>query len=248
MLFVLCHAKKSAAPLGGSIIRKVAPVLHRHIIKESSIKKQVTTMIRRNDGYSLTELMTVIGIIALVCGIALPAAISWVPKYKQSSGARDVMAAFEKARMLAIKHSSYVLVENDLENNTVSVSLCTDDNRNCVDPDDSRNVLNNKLKTILKTKMPSGIRLEIPTSAYASLYLSSSKRFENIAEDVPHFRFSKEGYPVDAATSQGDLVRGSIAVSRGQNERDTDKLVFISSGGNVKIKNPDPSDGELKNE
>ena len=201
-------------------------------------------MIRRNDGYSLAELMTVIGIIALVCGIALPAAVSWIPKYKQSSAARDVMAAFEKARMLAIKHSSYVLVEGDLVNHIVTVSLCRDANRNCADPSDPRKVLTNDLKTMIRTEIPSGIRLEKPASDYASLYLPSSKRFENVEDNVLHFRFSKEGYPVDAATSQGDLVRGSIAVARGLNEKA--KFVFISAGGNVKIKNPDPSDGELK--
>lgn len=209
-----------------------------------TITQQVNIMIRRNDGYSLAELMTVIGIIALVCGIALPAAVSWIPKYKQSSAARDVMAAFEKARMLAIKNNSYVLVEQNIQNNTISVFLCTDDNRNCVDPSDSRRVLESALKTVQRYKMLSGIYLKEPAITFASLNLSSSKKFVNI--DRPHFRFSKEGYPVDAATSQGDLVRGSIAVSPGN--KFADKLVFISGGGNVKIRNPDPSDGELKNE
>jgi Tfp pilus assembly protein FimT len=222
----------------------MAPVLQRVIIKESSINKQVMIMIRRNDGYSLAELMTVIGIIALVCGIALPAAVSWVPKYKQSSAARDVMAAFEKARMLAIRNNSYVLVEQDIQINSVSISLCTDSNRNCVDPDDSRKALLSGLKTVQQYKMPYGISLKEPNSAFASLNLSSSKKFTNISR--PHFRFSKEGYPVDAATSKGDLMRGSIAVSPGS--KFADKLVFVSAGGNVKIKNPDPGDGELKNE
>jgi hypothetical protein len=137
-----------------------------------------------------------------------------------------------------------VLVECDLQSNTVAVFLCTDDNRTCVDPQDSRYAYLDKLKTIQQFKLPSGIRLKEPANLFASLNLSSSKKFVNISR--PHFRFSREGYPVDAATSQGDLMRGSLAISPGNTSED--KLVFISAGGNVKIRKPVTSDGELKNE
>jgi prepilin-type N-terminal cleavage/methylation domain-containing protein len=222
---------------------QVASVLHFKWARggNAMITSQVDNMIRRNDGFSLPEMMTVIGIIALVCGIALPAAVSWLPKIKQGSAARGVMAVFEKARMLAIKRNSYALV--DLQGNTISVYLCTDEKRNCTDPGDARSVDLTKLKTIYQYQTPSGVSLKEPNNVFASLNLTSDKKFTNIS-DRPHFRFSKEGYPVDAATRQGDLMRGSIGVSPGS--KFEDKLIFVSAGGNVKIKRPDDSDGELK--
>ena len=200
-------------------------------------------MPRRNAGFSVTELMIVMGLIALVCGIALPAAIGWVPKYKQSSASREIMAVFEKARMLAVKKNRYVLVEQNFGTNTIKTYVC-EGSPDCADPIDPRAVLLSGLQVAQEYQLPSGMTLKAPSSAYASLDLpNSDQKFTNIAR--PHFRFSKQGYPVDALTRDGNLMRGSVCVSPGTGYED--KLVFISAGGNVKIKKPDPNDSEIKN-
>ncbi len=198
-------------------------------------------MLRKKDGFSLTELMMVIGIIALLCGVALPAVVNWLPRYKQGSAARDVMAVFENARMLAVKRNSYVLVEQDFGSNTIMVYLCQDDARNCIDPNDQTKVLISGLRTVKKYTLPSGIRLKVPPSSYASLDLDTAdKKFINITK--PHFRFSKGGVPVTAEFPEG-LMRGSVSVSPG--DKYEDKLVFVSAGGNVKIKSLNLNDPEI---
>ncbi len=200
-------------------------------------------MLRKKDGFSSIELMIVIGIIAIVCGIALPTAINWIPKYKQSSAARDVMSIFEKARILAVKRNSYTLVEEDFSTNKLKVYLC-EGSPDCTDPVDPRKALFSGMRIVHEYSLPSGMKLKNPSSTYASLDLpSADQKFTNIAR--PHFRFSKQGYPVDALTKEGDLMRGSVCVSSGSSYED--KLVFISAGGNVKIKRPDPNDAEIKN-
>jgi Tfp pilus assembly protein FimT len=39
-------------------------------------------MLRKNDGFSLNELMIILGIIALICGMAMPSILGYVPKYR----------------------------------------------------------------------------------------------------------------------------------------------------------------------
>ena len=62
-------------------------------------------MLRKNAGFSLTELMTVIGILALMCGIAMPNLIGWLPKYRMGNAAPELMGAMEHARMTAVRRN-----------------------------------------------------------------------------------------------------------------------------------------------
>ncbi len=72
--------------------------------------------VRRNRGFTLAELMTTLGIIAIVSTIALPQFMGWLPKYRLKSAALDLFSIFQTARMLAIKNScEYALVFNTSE-------------------------------------------------------------------------------------------------------------------------------------
>ncbi len=79
-------------------------------------------MLKAERGFSLTELMVIIGIIALLCGMALPAVIGWVPRYKIGSAAREVLGALELARHAAIKRNVAVTVELDYAQELLRVS------------------------------------------------------------------------------------------------------------------------------
>lgn len=72
-------------------------------------------MIRRSSGFSLTELMVVIGIIGLTAAIATPNMIDWFARRKQSTSAREVLNTIEYARAIAIRRNGFsrlTLLEN----------------------------------------------------------------------------------------------------------------------------------------
>jgi type IV fimbrial biogenesis protein FimT len=101
-------------------------------------------MLRKNDGFSLHELMVIIGIIALVCGIAMPSLLGWLPKYRMGSAARDVLGTLEFARLTAVKRNATTLVTLDYANDLVRITVGGD--------------------TVRTIRMPQGIDLKEPAS------------------------------------------------------------------------------------
>jgi len=61
-------------------------------------------------GLTLMEMMMVIAIIGVLCAIATPNIIKWLPKHRVGSAAREVMATLEYARINAIKANEAVTV------------------------------------------------------------------------------------------------------------------------------------------
>ena len=75
---------------------------------------------RKDTGFSLLELMVVIGIIAILSTIAIPGIIQWLPKHRIGNAARDVKSTLEFARSNAIKTNSAVIVAFDNDSLTVT--------------------------------------------------------------------------------------------------------------------------------
>ncbi len=80
-------------------------------------------MIRRNTGFSLHELMVIIGIIAIMAAVAMPNLIGWLPRYRLGTAAREVMGAMEHARMTAIRRNADVVVAFDYAANSYRTTL-----------------------------------------------------------------------------------------------------------------------------
>jgi prepilin-type N-terminal cleavage/methylation domain-containing protein len=72
----------------------------------------------REGGFTLVELMVVIGIISIIAAIAYPNFLSWKPKYQVGSAARDLYSIFQKAKLESIKRREYCTVTFDTANNS----------------------------------------------------------------------------------------------------------------------------------
>ena len=76
---------------------------------------------RKDSGFTMIELMVVIGIMAILSAIAIPSYIKWLPKHRVGSAARAVMSAMEFARSNAIKRNTVVRVDFDWANESLTV-------------------------------------------------------------------------------------------------------------------------------
>jgi prepilin-type N-terminal cleavage/methylation domain-containing protein len=76
---------------------------------------------RKDAGFSFYELMVVIGILGILSAIAIPGFISWLPKHRVGSAAREVKSALEFARMTAIRNNATVMVNLDWGNDSLTV-------------------------------------------------------------------------------------------------------------------------------
>ncbi len=59
----------------------------------------------KNSGFSILELLTVIGILAVLSSIALPGLIQWRQKAQLGGATRDLYGNFQKAKMEAVKNN-----------------------------------------------------------------------------------------------------------------------------------------------
>ncbi len=59
-------------------------------------------------GFSLLELMIVVGMIGILSAVATPFILNWIPASRLQSTARDLLADFQLARMTAIKNNADV--------------------------------------------------------------------------------------------------------------------------------------------
>ncbi|MFC1885086.1 GspH/FimT family pseudopilin [Thermodesulfobacteriota bacterium] len=65
---------------------------------------------RDSAGFTLIQLITVIGVIAILASIAIPGFLAWRPKYLCRSAARDVYSYFQVAKMEAVRSKADVVI------------------------------------------------------------------------------------------------------------------------------------------
>lgn len=168
-------------------------------------------MIRNKSGFSMTELMMVIGVIAIASAIAVPNFISWIPKRKLGVASRDVLGALETARMQAVRSRSNAVIQFP---NTTDYMIWVDNGEGGGTANDG--VRNGTEQIIRNASMPAGI-----TITSANFSGSSS------------FVFDPRGFPLNTG---GNPTDGQVRIT---NPKDGDfRDVNLSFGGNVSITKP----------
>jgi type IV fimbrial biogenesis protein FimT len=71
---------------------------------------------RKNSGFTLIEMMVVIGVIGILSMIAIPNIISWLPKHRLGSATRSLLSAMQYARLVAVKENVDIFVKFDPPN------------------------------------------------------------------------------------------------------------------------------------
>jgi type IV fimbrial biogenesis protein FimT len=96
------------------------------------------------------EMMTAIGIIAVISTIAMPNFFGWIPKYRLGSATRDLLSTLQYARLTAVKYNVDVQVRfyPDQENYRVFSDYNGDKNQDADEP------------TIKSSTMPAGVYLK----------------------------------------------------------------------------------------
>ncbi len=79
---------------------------------------------KKNSGFTLIELIVVLVIIGVLSIIAIPGFLSWRTDMYLKAAARDLYAAMQEARMIAIKDNSSTAIVFDIVNNRYY--LCDD--------------------------------------------------------------------------------------------------------------------------
>jgi len=78
---------------------------------------------RKNSGFTLTELMVTIAVVAILASVAVPNFIAWLPNYRLQNGAEEIQSALQLARITAIKENATATVTFDTANETYQASV-----------------------------------------------------------------------------------------------------------------------------
>ena len=105
---------------------------------------------QKNSGFTLYELLAVIGIVSVLSMIAIPNIISWLPKYRLGSAARNLLSAMQYARLAAVKENVDIFVDFDRLNNEYKLfpDYDSDDDQGIDEP------------TLRRVKMSGGVSIK----------------------------------------------------------------------------------------
>ena len=98
------------------------------LLQEMKNTSEEIKNMRNNSGMTIIELMVVIGILAILAGIAIPGFIGWLPNYRLRSAADDLQSTLQNAKLRAIRENAIVRVNFNFGNGTNGTYLAFIDN------------------------------------------------------------------------------------------------------------------------
>jgi prepilin-type N-terminal cleavage/methylation domain-containing protein len=78
-------------------------------------------MIKEQKGYSLTELMVVVGVIGILGLVAVPNVVTALPGYRLRNSAADMCSNIRKARSTAVKQNRDISIQFSIDGRTYAI-------------------------------------------------------------------------------------------------------------------------------
>jgi prepilin-type N-terminal cleavage/methylation domain-containing protein len=174
---------------------------------------------RKNQGFTLVELMILMGIVAITLAFALPYIPEWIANMRLRGAARDLASNFQLAKMGAANRNTFCTVTFDL-----AIGGQTYDYVVYVDTD--QDLAYDAGEIILK-------RTRFSDSGYKGIGFDTSQGGGNgltfLADTVA---FSPRGLVID--TNQNIIAAGADSVFI-TNNRGKTKQISVSSAGGIRI-------------
>ena len=78
-------------------------------------------MIKKQKGYSLTELMVVVSVMGILGLVAVPNVVTSLPSYRLRNSAADMCSNIRKARSIAVKQNRDISIQFNIDGRTYTI-------------------------------------------------------------------------------------------------------------------------------
>ena len=162
---------------------------------------------KKQNGFTIYELLTTIGIIAVLAIIATPNMISWRSEIKLRGASNNLRADLQMAKLRALRDMTIVAVVFNASGYDIFIDNGTGGNAGNWNLDADEELIRNR-------QLPAGVRIALPTTF-----------------DSPHnrTRFDGRGFP-DTATLSGAGLTGTVTL---QNSKGSQMPITINRLGRI---------------
>ncbi len=165
---------------------------------------------RKDSGFSLFEVLTVIAILAIVAALAIPSFVNWRGKTQLSRAAQDLYSNFQKAKIEAVRRNTQCTVSFTSTHYLLYV-------------DRNENFTLDAGETVISTTPWSNYGAVRPDASHGG---GDGLTFANPADGIA---FAPDGLPRNNA---GGLGSGSVFI---KTQDDKWTSIDVSTSGNIRI-------------